>query len=289
MLRRGQAVGAPGSQTTTLVNRVKLATLADLPPWEWPADTSERLLEVLLADDATEPDRLLAVELAGDPCITSDEVVEVLLATLQSRGRSDQVRARAAISLGPALEETDIEGFDGDGDPSISQATFEKTKESLHELYRDTALRTEVRRRILEASVRAPQDWHAEAVRAAYANREADWRLTAVFCMRYVAGFDRQILEALDSPDQEIRREAILAAGSWSVKPAWDRVAALVRSDATDKPLRLAAIEAAAAISPSQAIPLLDELSDSDDEEIVEAVEDALATAKASSDEDDEP
>jgi hypothetical protein len=266
---------------------MKLETLAALPPWEWPEDTSEKLLAVLLDDAAAEADRLLAVELAGDPSVTSDAVVEALLATLGGRGRSAKVRARAAISLGPVLEEADIEGFEGDGDPSISQATFDKVRDSLRALYRDTGLPTEVRRRILEASVRSPHDWHAEAVGAAYASSDADWKLTAVFCMRFVPGFDGQILEALDSEDLEIRREAVLAAGAWSVEGAWERVAALVESEDTEKPLLLAAIEAAAAIRPSEAATLLDDLSSSEDEEIAEAVEEALAAAQAAAEEDD--
>jgi hypothetical protein len=55
----------------------------------------------------------------------------------------------------------------------------------------DASVPTDVRRRILEASVRAPQDWHRDAIRAAYASDDDVWRLTAVFCMRSVRGFER--------------------------------------------------------------------------------------------------
>jgi hypothetical protein len=44
--------------------------------------------------------------------------------------------------------------------------------------------------RILEASVRAPQDRHPDAVRAAYASGDAAWKLTAVFRMADVRGFE---------------------------------------------------------------------------------------------------
>jgi hypothetical protein len=265
---------------------MKLVTLAAIPPWEWPVGTEKKLLEVLQDDRATEDDRLLAAELAGEISVTTDAVVEALLSTVGSPQRSDKVRAKAAISLGPVLEEADIEGFAGDGDPPISELTFNRVRESLCALYLDKGLATEVRRRILEASVRAPQDWHAEAVRAAYASREDDWKLTAVFCMRFVAGFDEAIVEALDSEDLEIRREAVLAAGNWEVKAAWERVAGHLTSAETEKPLLLAAIEAAVALRPREASDLLDELRTSEDEEIAEAVEDALAMAEASSDDD---
>jgi hypothetical protein len=265
---------------------MKLATLAAIPPWEWPVGTDKKLLEALEDDQATEADRLLAAELAGEISVTDDALVKALLSTVGSPERSDKVRAKAAISLGPVLEETDIEGFAGDGDPPISEGTFNQARESLRALYLDEGLATQVRRRILEASVRAPQDWHAEAVRAAYASHEDDWKLTAVFCMRFVAGFDEAILEALDSEDLEIRREAVLAAGNWEVKAAWEPIAGHLRSAETEKPLLLAAIEAAVALRPREASELLDDLRASDDEEIVDAIEDALAMAEASSSDD---
>jgi hypothetical protein len=97
--------------------------------------------------------------------------------------------------------------------------------------------------RILEASVRAPQSWHPAAVRAAYASDDRAWRLTGVLCMRYVRGFDAQILEALGSEDPDMHYEAVCAAGAWEVDAAWPHIAALVTSGETDKPLLLAAIE----------------------------------------------
>ena len=83
------------------------------------------------------------------------------------------------------------------------------------------------------------------------ANRSTDadraWRLTVVFAMGYVRGFDAQIVAALEDADAEIRYEAVGAAGNWGVAAAWPYVANLLTSAAADKPLLLAAIEAAAA------------------------------------------
>jgi hypothetical protein len=265
---------------------MKLVTLAAIPPWEWPEGTDSKLVEVLQDDQATEADRLLAAELAGEISVTGDAVVEALLSTVGNPKRSDKERAKAAISLGPVLDEADIEGFAGDGDPPISERTFDRALASLRALYLDKVLGTELRRRILEASVRAPRDWHVEAIRDAYASSENDWKLTAVFCMRFVAGFEKAIVEALDSDDPEIRREAVLAAGNWEVKAAWERIAGLLTSPGTEKPLLLAAIEAAVALRPREASELLDGLRTSDDEEIVEAIEEALAMGGASSGED---
>ena len=64
--------------------------------------------------------------------------------------------------------------------------------------------------------MRAPQDWHENAVGSAYASGDDTWKLTAVFCMRFVRGFDGQIVEELDNTDTAIELEAVLAAGNGS-------------------------------------------------------------------------
>jgi hypothetical protein len=152
-----------------------------------------------------------------------------------------------------------------------------------------------VRRRALEASVRAPQDWHPEAIAAAYSSGDRDWMLTAVFAMRWVRGFDNAILQALQTTDPDIHLEAVRAAGSEELKPALGHIVSLIGDAATPKPLLLAAIEAVAAIAPSDAGKILNHLLDSDDEDIAEAAEEAIdvATARESAefdleDDDDE-
>ena len=136
--------------------------------------------------------------------------------------------------------------------------------------------------------MRAPQNWHEDAVRAAYGSDDEVWRLTGVFCMRFVRGFDEQILEALDSNNPDIHYEAVRAAGAWAVDAAWPHVTALVTAPNTDKPLLLTAIEAVGAIRPQQAAEILDDLADSDDEDIAEAVLEATAMGEGPPDEDNE-
>src|SRR2546429_3035123 len=86
-----------------------LKALKDTPPWDWPAGTAERLVNVLRDEQAIESDRLLATDMAGDFTVVNDELVEALLAILRKSQESKQVRARAAISLGPILEYADTE------------------------------------------------------------------------------------------------------------------------------------------------------------------------------------
>ena len=267
---------------------MNLTTLKDTPPWEWPEGTTATLLGTLRDDRASTSDLLLAAELAGDVAVINTELVDVLLSLLHRGDTPEAVRGQAAISLGPVLEYVDTGSFDDADDLPIPERSFRQIQESLHELYLDANVPQNVRRRILEASVRATQDWHRDAIRAAHGRRDEAWRLTAVFCMRFVRGFDEETLEALASPNPDIHYEAVIAAGNWGVDAAWPPIAALVTSRKTPKPLLLAAIEAAAGIRPHEALELLDDLADSDDDDIADAIREAMAMAEGQSGDHDE-
>ena len=254
-----------------------LKKLENIPPWEWPQDTDKMLLGVLRDDQRDESDRLLAAALAGDYTVINDELADALLSILLSGDESEAIRARAVISLGPALETVYIDGFEDPVDVLISEKTFNGIQETLRKLYMDMDLPKEVRRRILEGSVRAPQDWHKGAISEAYSSDDESWRLTAVFAMGYIRGFDTQILEALEDENEDIHYQAVCAAGNWEVDAAWPHIAGLATTASTDKWLRLAAIEAVANIRPQEAVDILIELSQSDDEDIVDTAYEAMA------------
>ncbi|MBW1767218.1 MAG: hypothetical protein JRJ65_09245 [Deltaproteobacteria bacterium] len=254
-----------------------LKILKDTPPWEWPQGTDKMLLGILYDDQRDESNRLLAAELAGDYTVINDELADALLSIVLSGEESEDLRARAVISLGPALETAYIDGFEDLEDVPISKETFHGIQESLRELYMDTDVPKEIRRRILEGSVRAPQDWHQEAIRDAYSSDDESWRLTAVFGMHYIRGFTTQILEALESENENIHYEAVCAAGNWEVDAAWSHIASLATTELTDKSLRLAAIEAVAIIRPQEAAEILNDLTQSNDEDIVDAAYEAMA------------
>jgi hypothetical protein len=184
------------------------------------------------------------------------------------------------------LEHADIFEFDDPDDVPISEETFQKIQESLHSLYLDADVPKTVRRRLLEASVRAPRDWHKDEIRAAYSGDDDDWKLTAVFSMRWVRGFDNQIIEALENDNPDIRYQAIHAAGNWELDAAWPHISGLIRENTAAKPLLLAAIDAAANIRPREAGMILVDFTDSDDEDIVEATHEAMAMAGLLSGED---
>jgi hypothetical protein len=266
-----------------------LKTLQDTPPWEWPLDAGQTFLKFLIDPRASESDRLIAADLAGDSVVIDDELAEALLTIVGSATESDELRAKAVISLGPVLELADTDGFDDpDMLPPITERRFRKIQHSLRKLYSDGSTPKEVRRRILEASVRAPELWHEDAIRDAYSSGDREWMLTAVFGMRHVRGFDGQILEALNNPDPEIHYEAVLAAGNWELAGAWSHVLELVEDPETPKPLLLAAIGAVGDIRPAEAREVLQDFADSEDEEISEAADEAIMMAEARGDDEED-
>jgi uncharacterized protein (UPF0147 family) len=257
-----------------------LKTLQDIPPWEWPRGIGNKFLTILRDRQADAADRLLAADFAGELVAMSDPLADALLFIVGSAAEPEELRAKAAISLGPVLEQADIDEFDDPESVPISEKTFRKIKQALRKVYLDSGLPKLVRRRILEAAVRAQEEWQTNAIRTAYASDDQEWKLTAVFCMNYVRGFDQQILESLESADPEIHYEAVRAAGTWEVDAAWPHVSALAAAADTDKDLRLAAIEALSTIRASESIAILAELADDDDEEIAEAADEALSMAQ---------
>jgi hypothetical protein len=244
--------------------------------------------KILIDRRAKESDRLVAAELAGDFTVINDELADALLAIVGNANEQERLRAKAAISLGPVLEHADTNGFEDPDDVPITERTFRNIQDSLRKLYLDTSTPNEVRRRILEASVRAPEAWHQDAIGAAYSRGDTEWMLTAVFSMRWVRGFDDRILAALESADPEIHYEAILAAGNWELDAAWPHIVELLNDPDTPRPLLLAAIDAAGSIRPAEARIILVDLADSDDEEIAEAAGEAMLMADAGSDDEDD-
>lgn len=265
---------------------MNIKNLLDIPAWEWPEDAGEMLLEVLHDEHADASQRMLAAELSGDLVVVNDEIARELLSIALDEKEPEQLRAQAVISLAPAVEEAYVYEDEPDEAP-ISEAMFEEIKEALRKLYFDAGAPEEVRRRTLEVSARAPQGWHRKEVLDAYSGNSEKWKLTAVFCMRFIRGFDNQIIESLDSMDPDIHYEAVVAAGHRATLGAWPHIAKLLTSKTTEKDLLLAAIEAAPNIKPGEAAGILVDLADSDDEDISEAAYDAMGMAENLSDQFD--
>ena len=267
----------------------------DTPPWEWPRDAGKTFRKTLLDGRADPADRLIAADLAGDTVAINDDLADVLLTIVRNPGEPEELRAKAATSFGPALEMAFTEfdeaanGFDDPDCVPITEDMFRNIQDSLQELYLDASTPKLVRRRILEGSVRCPEPWHQDAIRAAYDSGDREWVLTAVFGMRWVRGFEEEVLAQLESADEKIHFEAVVAAGNKELDAAWPHVAAIVKDAHTPKDLLIAAIGAVGSIRPAEAGVLLVDLADSDDEDIAEAADEAMMMAElVSDDEEDE-
>ncbi|MCA9625922.1 MAG: HEAT repeat domain-containing protein [Myxococcales bacterium] len=247
-----------------------------IPAFDLPEGVKEEALRVLAHEGSPDVERRIAAELLGDMSLVDDEVVELLLTILDRGDFSDELRCQAALALGPVLEAVDIDGFDAFEPPPISEGIFRRIQAALEKHYADNAIPKIVRRRVLEASVRAPREWHRQAIAAAYARRDRDWKVTAVFAARWVDGLEAMILEALESEDDEIRYQAVCAAGNWGIEAAWPQVSPILDLEQVERRLLLAAIEAVASIRPEAAVEVLGDLVTSDDEEIADAAQEAI-------------
>lgn len=262
-------------------------TLYDTPPWDWPENAEAMIIELLQDAQADAAERLLAAELAGDYTNMNDALADALLTVTSRSGESAELRGAAVTALGNALEHAYTMGFEDEDDIQLTERGFHHAINMLHQLFLDHQVPETVRQRVLEASVRAPQDWHDAAVRDALSGDDR-WRLTAVFCMRFIPGFDDDILDALHDDQARIRYHAICAAGAWEVDEAWPHMLALLAADSTDKELRLAAIDAVASIRPTEASEILNKLTASEDDDIVDAAYEALAMAEIIAELEDE-
>jgi hypothetical protein len=263
-----------------------LKRLAEAPPWERPESTAREALRVLKDARAATADRILAAGLGGDYTAMNDDIAEALLAVVGNGNEPGELRAAAAVAFGASLEAGDTYEFDDPDEVPVSEPMYDRIRQSLQALYADASAPKLVRRRILEGSVRAPQEWHAEAIRAAWDSGDPEWRLSAVFAMGYVRGFAAEILAALESDDEDLFYEAVVAAGHNELDAAWPHVAALLEHDGTEKGLLLVAFDAAVAIDPEEAADLLRPYLDSEDEEIVEIARDAISMARMHADPD---
>src|ERR1017187_2924682 len=115
-----------------------LKTLRDTPPWEWPKGAGKMFLAILRDPQADAADRLLAAGLAGDFTVINDALAAALLSILGGAAEPEGLRARAAISLGPAIEQADIEEFEDPDAVPIGRKMFRTIKQSFRKLFLDS-------------------------------------------------------------------------------------------------------------------------------------------------------
>ncbi len=92
----------------------------------------------------------------------------------------------------------------------------------------------------------------------------------------------------MKSSNPEIHYEAVNAAGNWELDAAWPHIIELLNDADTPKPLLLAAIGAASSIRPQEAGEILTDLASSEDEDIAEAANEAIAMSEPIPDEEED-
>lgn len=285
---------------------MNMRDLAGIPPWDWPQTASVSILEALGNRGTPFDERQLAAELAADLVVMNDDLAGVLLRILEDPSEPDNLRDRAAIAFGPTLEDvgmTEADLFDEWDTPAVTEPVLQRIRAALCDAFQNRENPKDVRRCALEASARAQEPWHADAIRAAYGGEDPEWKLTAVFCMRFVPGFEAEIVEALETEDPMTLFQAVQASRDQAVPKAWPRIRELVRTAASGIPLipedpglgrslLMVAMHAAAAIRPDKAEQLLGEFIDSADEDLSDAAMEALDVAEiflAEEEEADDP
>jgi hypothetical protein len=247
----------------------------------------------------TDEDEEVRAEAIEELTLRMDDEVARALLDVASSDAGEDIRADAIVGLGPIIEEAGIDFEDGDDEdfaldpelgPPITREMFETIVREVRGLYEDEAQPKLLRRRAFEVLVRDPQPWLAAEIRKHYASDDPEWKVSGIFGMGYVPGFDKEIAAAVKSESGKLLFEAVRAAGSMDVAGAAQRIRELATSKTVDPDLRLAAIDALPHVD-RDSFDLLERLSHSDDEEVATAAEaalDELSIAESFDDEDDE-
>lgn len=145
----------------------------------------------------------------------------------------------------------------------------------------------DVRRRALEAIANCGHDIVDNAVREAYDNADRRMQISAVFAMgrTYDAQWNEFVLEQLEADDPEMRYEAARAAGELEIEEAVPALTRLALDD--DREVKEVAIWSLGEIGTREAARILERLATEakrlNDDELLEAIEDAIGTASLGS------
>ena len=119
---------------------MNLKKIYDMPPWDWPEDAG-RIFKDILDDRSADPsERLLAAEMAGNLVVMDNELAKALIAVVDNNDEMEEMRSRAVISLGPALEHAEIYEFDDAEDIVLSEEVFQKVQALLRKIYYDAGV-----------------------------------------------------------------------------------------------------------------------------------------------------
>ncbi|MBI1277046.1 MAG: hypothetical protein GC179_02850 [Anaerolineaceae bacterium] len=235
-------------------------------------DFNYEALGYLALDDADGIVRSAAIDL-----LWIDESIGLMsrLIDLVENDESSVVRARAASELGRFILLGEYE--------EIPEAEATRAQDAVINLLNDEVEDIQVRRRALEAISNSSLEFVAEAIQEAYESDEHLMRVSAVYAMgrSYDPRWNETIIREMRNDDSEIRYEATRAAGELEIEEAVTLLGKIAVAD--EREIKQVAIWSLGEIGGSQAMRLLTALAEdaeeAEDEDLKEAVEDAIGYA----------
>ncbi len=189
------------------------------------------------------------------------------------------VRAAAASALGRFI----LKGELGD----LPESETSKAQDAVVSILDDTDEDIDVRRRALEAIANCGHEIVDEAIREAYDSHDHRMQISAVFAMgrTYDQQWGEYVRQQLDSDDPEMRYEAARAAGELEIEEAVPALTRLALDN--DREVKEVAIWSLGEIGSREATRVLERLATEakrlGDDDLLEAIEDALSAASLGS------
>jgi hypothetical protein len=224
-------------------------------------------------DDSDSAVRAAAVEL-----FWTDETAAGLhrMIDLATEDDAAAVRAAASSALGRYIL---LGEFD-----ELPEAETNSAVDVALSIYNNVDEEVEVRRRALESLGYSSQDGVNDIIREAYASDEHLLKVSAVFAMgkSFDDRWSSAVLRELNSPDAEMRYEAARASGELALDDALPKLSRMVYDP--DREVKEVAIWSLGEIGGSESTRILQTLLDdpqyiADDDDLAEAIEDALVSA----------
>jgi HEAT repeat protein len=251
---------------SSISERRRTALLEDLEQLG-ETDTIVYFFEVcrIALKDSVPAVRRLAIQIMSS--YESPKVIPAFL-TMLEKDSSPEVRAAAAAAMGVFVYMGEID--------EISARILRLIEKCLLQAATGTDDKL-VRRRALESLGGSSRDEVPPLIEKAYAMKDPDWQVTALFAMGRSANarWKSHVLDSLDDPRPAVRAEAVGAAGELELKEATKPLLKMLRDDEDD--VRTAAIWSLSQIGGERVAEALEVLLEkTKDEDEIELLEDAV-------------
>ena len=236
-------------------------------------DLSYHKVAFLGLEDESELIRSASVDLLWDN--ESVETMRLLLNLIQ-QDESPSVKARALVGLGKFILLGEYE--------EIPELIAYEAQQLAYDLHTDPKQTLEVRRRALEAVSNSSHPQKDKLIRSAYDSDEHLLKVSSLFAMGRTCDekWEDFLLEELDSDDNELIYEAVRACGEIGLSSSVRQLGKLLLDD--DREIQLMVIWSLGEIGGQHAVDILTTFEENiDDDDLLDAIEDALGVASFSS------